>query len=166
MGLPARVYVAWASRPCSSTALPYTMIQGCRRWLCTSCARRIYRPHHAFDFARPIRANKCSLQAAQGPVENPHAETSTRERVKRTLTFLLIMLCGGILLTITPFIAFVSAGAIPFHDGPNAGHISGPGWGRWVESVAPTASAIGLGIALTATVALAILGIVALRKRS
>ena len=36
------------------------------------------------------------------------------------------------------------AGGVPYIDGPDSGHISGPGLGRWIEQYAPVSAAAGV----------------------
>lgn len=41
----------------------------------------------------------------------------------------------GVLLFITGIVFGVAAGGVPYHDGPNAGHVSPPGFSRWLEEI-------------------------------
>ena len=56
-------------------------------------------------------------------------------RVLRITTIILLLaLAAGICLLGLAVLAGVAAGGVPYPDGPNAGHLSEPGFGRWLEN--------------------------------
>jgi hypothetical protein len=56
-------------------------------------------------------------------------------RVLRITTIVLLLaLAAGICLLGLAVLAGVAAGGVPYPDGPNAGHLSEPGFGRWLEN--------------------------------
>jgi hypothetical protein len=54
--------------------------------------------------------------------------------MKRTALISLLTLAAGIALFIASVLTFGLIGAVPYHDGPNAGFVSTPGIGRWIET--------------------------------
>lgn len=74
----------------------------------------------------------------------------------RTVLISLLALAAGIALFVASVLTFALIGAIPYHDGPNAGFVSKPGIGRWIET-----SGI-LDVTMLGSIALTTLGILSL----
>lgn len=71
----------------------------------------------------------------------------------------------GSLLCLAAVAAGVLAGAIPFPDGPNAGHISGPGLGRWIETYDSAALLIGVMLTLVGVPSLVVLAAIRVHRQ-
>lgn len=70
--------------------------------------------------------------------------------MRRVLIF-SVVLCGcGIVLIAASVAIGVGIGAIPYHDGPNAGFVSKPGLGRWIETSGLELWMVGIGLVLAA----------------
>jgi hypothetical protein len=84
----------------------------------------------------------------------------------RLLKLSVAALALGILLFGAGIVAGVLAGGVPYHDGPNAGHTSPPGWRRVLEDFSGPVLLAGVSMStLGACGTFAGLGVMLSRRR-
>lgn len=83
-----------------------------------------------------------------------------------TTIVLLLALAIGICLLGLAILAGVAAGGVPYPDGPNAGHLSEPGFGRWLENASFAVFPLAFLLTLGSLAGLAVLALVWLIRRS
>lgn len=71
----------------------------------------------------------------------------------------LILSGVGIAFVIVGLACAVFAGGVPYHDGPNAGHLSAPGYGRLLESAGEFCVKVGMVLAPIGLVGAALIGL-------
>lgn len=72
--------------------------------------------------------------------------------------FLWTAVAGAALFFIATFVLILYGGGVPYHDGPNAGYMTEPGVGRWLELHYDWAAIPGVGFAFVGTVGLLTVG--------
>ena len=69
----------------------------------------------------------------------------------RRIVIVSVILCGcGIVLIAASLALGMAIGGIPYPDGPNAGFVSKPGLGRWIETSGIELWMGGIGLVLAA----------------
>lgn len=64
--------------------------------------------------------------------------------MSRTTRHFLVMAAIGVAMVAISIAGIAWYGGVPYIDGPNSGHASGPGLGRWIENHAPLIAVAGI----------------------